>query len=146
MASILKKIGLHPVIFLEPSHAYIGYYKDKKKKKIALLETTLAGNVKLSTIHDNADSASIMRQLKQYSKYMTQNELQRYSEGTITLKKVKENISRESFRQATNHNIERFEKNKKAFSDPNNAKYSILDIDELREKVQPITREADYFN
>ena len=145
MASILKKIGIYTVIFIEPSHAYIGYYKDKKKKKMALLETTLAGNVNLSSIDEHGEPAQIIQQLSRYSKYMKNNEMQRYKEGLISLKKVKENISQESFRIATNYNIQRFSKNKKLYDNHNNASYSKLDINELREKVQPIVREPEYF-
>lgn len=143
MASILKKIGLHPVIFIEPAHAYLGYYKDKKGKKMALLETTLAGYVNLSKINENGDRDQIMRQLSRYSKYMKNNELQKYSNGLMSAKKVKESISRESFRIATNYDIERFNKHKLLYNNPHKNTYSMLDINELREKVQPIVRDLD---
>ena len=145
MASILKKIGIYTVIFIEPSHAYIGYYKDKKRKKMALLETTLAGNINLSYINDHGDPSTISRQLSRYSKYMKYNELQKYNDGRMSLKRVKVNISRESFRLATNYNIERFKKNKKRYNDPRYNSYSMLDINELREKVQPIVREPIFY-
>ena len=110
MASILKKIGIHTVIFIELAHAYLGYYKDKKNKKMALLETTLAGNVNLASINENGSPEQISRQLSRYRKYMKNNELQKYNNGLISAKKVKESISRESFRRATNFDIERFNK------------------------------------
>ena len=144
MASILKKIGIHTVIFIEPSHAYIGYYKDKKKKKMALLETTIAGNINLSSINESGDPELISRQLSRYTKYMKHNEMQKFNQGLISAKKVKESISRESFGIATNYNIERFIKNKKLYNDPRYSSYSMLDINELREKVQPIVREPDF--
>ena len=144
MASILKKIGIHTVIFIEPAHAYLGYYKDKKKKKMALLETTLAGNVNLATISDNGDRDQTYRQLSRYRRYMKNDELQKYYNGLLPLKKVKENISRESFRIATNFDIERFNKNKHLYNDPQKNTYAMLDINELREKVQPIVRDIDF--
>ena len=143
IASILKKIGIHTVIFIEPKHAYLGYYKDKKNKKMALLETTIAGNINLSAINDNGDRDQISRQLSRYRKYMKNNELQKYNSGLMSARRVKESISRESFRIATNYDIERFNKNKNLYNDPQKTTYSMLDINELREKVQPIVREIE---
>ena len=144
MASILKKIGIHTVIFIEPAHAYLGYYKDKKNKKMALLETTLAGNVNLASINDNGNPEQTARQLSRYRKYMKNDELQKYRSGLLSAKKVKEIISRESFRRATNFDIERFKKNKHLYNDPQKNTYAMLDINELREKVQPIVRDIDF--
>lgn len=144
LASLLKRIGIQPVIFIEPSHAYIGYYKDKKKKKMALLETTLAGNINLSKIDENADPSYLAQQLTRYSKYMKHDELEKYKKGLMSIRKVKQSISRESFSIATNYNIERYNKNKQYYNDPKHASYQMLDINDLREKVQPIVREIDF--
>lgn len=143
MASILKKIGIKPVIFLEPSHAYLGYYKDKNKKKLALLETTLAGNIDFTGIDAAYDSVTVVQEMMKYSKYMVKNEIYKYQNKIWTRTDVKKSISRESFRQATNKNIERYNKNKKNFKDASQELYSILDISELREMVQPINRDED---
>ena len=113
MASILKKIGIKPVIFLEPTHAYLGYYKDKNKKKLALLETTLAGNIDFTGIDAAYDSVTVVHELSKYSKYMVKNEIYKYQNKIWTHADVKKSISRESFRQATNKDIERYNKNKK---------------------------------
>lgn len=40
-ASVMRKIGLKPVIFIAPCHAYLGYYTDKNRKRLNLLETTI---------------------------------------------------------------------------------------------------------
>ena len=74
---------------------------------------------------------------------MKNNELQKYSNGLMSAKKVKESISRESFRIATNYDIERFNKHKLLYNNPHKNTYSMLDINELREKVQPIVRDLD---
>ncbi|MDY5969450.1 MAG: hypothetical protein SPJ13_05510, partial [Bacteroidales bacterium] len=57
-ASILRKIGLHPVILLEPCHAYLGYYTDKNKKHLALLETTITAWVNFPALDASVDSTA----------------------------------------------------------------------------------------
>ena len=141
MASILKKIGIMPVIFVEPSHAYLGFYKDKSKKKLVLLETTLAGNVDIVAIDDNVDTASGLLPLEvldKYKKYLTEKDIEKYLAGTTTLEQLKRTISRTNFNNAINYNIKRYNENKKYFSQPNNHNYQKLDISELRQLVLPI--------
>lgn len=141
MASILKKIGIMPVIFVEPSHAYLGFYKDKSKKKLVLLETTLAGNVDIVAIDDKVDTASGLLPLEvldKYKKYLTEKDIEKYLAGTTTLEQLKRTISRTNFNNAINYNIKRYNENKKYFSQPNNHNYQKLDISELRQLVLPI--------
>ena len=141
MASILKKIGIMPVIFVEPSHAYLGFYKDKSKKKLVLLETTLAGNVDIVAIDDKVDTASGLLPLDvldKYKKYLTEKDIEKYLAGTTTLEQLKRTISRTNFNNAINYNIKRYNENKKYFSQPNNHNYQKLDISELRQLVLPI--------
>jgi len=141
MASILKKIGIMPVIFVEPSHAYLGFYKDKSKKKLVLLETTLAGNVDIVAIDDKVDTASGLlpvEVLDKYKKYLTEKDIEKYLAGTTTLEQLKRTISRTNFNNAINYNIKRYNENKKYFSQPNNHNYQKLDISELRQLVLPI--------
>jgi hypothetical protein len=40
-ASILRKIGIEPVIVLVPGHAYLGFYLDPQSTHVAYLETTM---------------------------------------------------------------------------------------------------------
>ncbi|MBR5784713.1 MAG: hypothetical protein IKY43_06050 [Bacteroidales bacterium] len=141
MASILKKIGLNPIIFVEPKHAYLGFYKDTNKKKLVLLETTLAGNVDLLSIDDRLDTITGMlseEDLKIYEKYLTAKDMEAYKNGRMSLEKLKQTISRSNFNNAINYNIERYNKNKKYFANTNNDRYQKLVIKELRELVQPI--------
>jgi hypothetical protein len=42
-ASLLYKIGIHPVLVLKPGHMFVGYYLDEGHKQIEFLETTLLG-------------------------------------------------------------------------------------------------------
>jgi hypothetical protein len=44
LASILKKIGIDPIIYLVPGHAFLGYYINKDRNKVTYLETTLLGS------------------------------------------------------------------------------------------------------
>ena len=130
-----------PVIFVEPSHAYLGFYKDKSKKKLVLLETTLAGNVDIVAIDDKVDTASGLLPLEvldKYKKYLTEKDIEKYLAGTTTLEQLKRTISRTNFNNAINYNIKRYNENKKYFSQPNNHNYQKLDISELRQLVLPI--------
>ena len=141
MASILKKIGIMPVIFVEPTHAYLGFYKDKSKKKLVLLETTMAGNVDIATIEDKVDTATGLLPidvLNKYKKYLTEKDIEKYLAGNTTLEQLKRTISRTNFNNAINYNIKRYNENKKYFSQTNNHSYQKLDISELRQLVLPI--------
>ncbi|MBL8377394.1 MAG: hypothetical protein JNM79_05975 [Burkholderiales bacterium] len=40
-ASILRKIGIDPLIVLVPGHAFLGFYLDGQRRQIAFLETTM---------------------------------------------------------------------------------------------------------
>jgi hypothetical protein len=141
MSSILKKIGLTPVIFVEPKHAYLGFYKDKNKKKLVLLETTLAGAIDLTTINEKVDTATGLlpqSELDKYKKHLSQKDMDNYLSGKIDLEKLKQTISRSNFNNAMNYNVNRYNKNRKLFTESKNQNYHKLDIAELRELVQPI--------
>ena len=72
-ASILRKIGLKPVIFVEPCHAYLGYYTDKNRRNIALLETTITSWVNFPDLLRNLDPEGYLpeEQLRKISKYLS---------------------------------------------------------------------------
>lgn len=130
-----------PVIFVEPTHAYLGFYKDKNKKKLVLLETTMAGNVDIATIEDKVDTATGLLPidvLNKYKKYLTEKDIEKYLAGNTTLEQLKRTISRTNFNNAINYNIKRYNENKKYFSQTNNHSYQKLDISELRQLVLPI--------
>lgn len=46
-SSILRRIGIDPIIVLVPGHAYLGFYLDKNKQGAAYLETTMLGHTNL---------------------------------------------------------------------------------------------------
>ena len=149
MASILKKIGLNPIIFVEPGHAYLGFYKDKNKKKLVLLETTLAGAIDLATIDEKVDTATGLlpqNELDKYKKHLTQRDMDNYLSGKTDLEKLKQTISRSNFNNAMNYNVNRYNKNRKLFADTKNQNYHKLDIAELRDLVQPIRSRGGRFS
>jgi len=43
-ASLLRRIGLQPLVCLVPGHAFLGFYVDAAKQKVAYLETTALNN------------------------------------------------------------------------------------------------------
>lgn len=44
LASVLRKVGIEPVLVMVPGHCYLGFYLDPEGKEIAALETTLMGS------------------------------------------------------------------------------------------------------
>ena len=139
-ASILRKIGLKPVIFVEPCHAYLGYYTDRQRKHIALLETTMTSWVQFPTLQRYLDeegrlSADRFERLKNY---LSEDEQHRYEEGAMTFEELKRCVSRNLFDKASSYNRESYETNRKAFADGSNTDFQMLDIEQLRQFVQPI--------
>jgi PKD repeat protein len=134
LASILKKIGINPVLIKVPSHMYLGYYTVQDKSKIVLLETTAVGEVDLAEIYVGAP----LTNLSKYRALISDNTWNSYMSGLTTLDAVKKEISYSSFLAATNYQISSFNSNISKFNDPNNHDYQFLDIEVLRKIVQPI--------
>jgi hypothetical protein len=44
LASLLRKIGVEPILVMVPGHCYLAFYLDAEGKQIAALETTLLGS------------------------------------------------------------------------------------------------------
>jgi hypothetical protein len=42
-ASVLYKIGIHPILVMKPGHMFVGYYLDEGHKQFEFLETTMLG-------------------------------------------------------------------------------------------------------
>ena len=139
-ASIMRKIGLKPVIFVEPCHAYLGYYIDKNRKRIALLETTLTGWVNFPELERSIDSTGCIgeKQWAKVSKYLTERQQQDYMSGKSDLETVKRQVAEALFDKASKYDIDAYNANKKYFQDTANNQYKELDIEKLRELVQPI--------
>lgn len=139
-ASILRKIGLKPVILVEPCHAYLGYYTDRQRKHIALLETTMTSWVQFPVLQRylNNEGRLPAERYERLKSYLTDEQQRRYEEGTMTFDELKRCVSRNLFEKASSYNLESYETNRKAFADSDNTDFQMLDIEQLRRFVQPI--------
>jgi len=150
-ASIMRKIGLKPVIFVEPCHAYLGYYTDKNRKNLKLLETTITSWVDFpaltknynETMEANPDAKGRERiseaMNEKYYRYLTEAQKKHWENNTMTIDQLKRAVAHFLFQKATEHDIETYTKNKAYFANPDNMQYQQLDIENLRKVVQPIT-------
>lgn len=139
-ASILRKIGLKPVIFVEPCHAYLGYYTDKNRKNIALLETTITGWVNFPELQRSLDEKGKLppKQIKAVSQYLSEASIKKLEKGELEFVEMKEEIAKTLFEQASVYDEERYKNNKENFADTTKNTYQMLDIEQLRKVVQPI--------
>jgi PKD repeat protein len=135
LASILKKIGINPLLITVPGHMYLGYYTVSDKSKIRLLETTKVGQVNLAEIYEDD---SYVYNLTKYGAYISDQTWNDYFDGLIPLDYVKKEISLNSLIEANNFNIDSYNNNISKFNDPNNHDYQRFDIEALRKVVQPI--------
>lgn len=139
-ASILRKMGLKPVIFVEPCHAYLGYYTDKNRKNIALLETTITSWVNFPELERSLDDEGRLPEAKldKVKRYLSNDELQRYNNGQMTFEQLKRVVARSLFEKATEYNKETYNDNREHFTDSAAITYQQLDIELLRKEVLPI--------
>lgn len=149
-ASIMRKIGLKPVIFVEPCHAYLGYYTDAKRRNIKLLETTMTSWANFPALTKNyqetmaANPAARGRDRisaamnKKYCKYLTPDQLRHWEDGSMTFDEFKLAVSHDIFTKASEHNQDNYNANKAFFAKTDNMQYQQLDIELLRKVVQPI--------
>lgn len=143
-ASILRKIGLRPVIFVEPCHAYLGYYTDKKSdSKIELLETTITGWVNFPELQDNLDENGKLPEeyFNKISKYLSEKQRKDYLAGKMSFEELKIAVAKSLFIQANNYDLETYTKNKDHFENLTNLSYQKLDIEKLRQIVAQLPRE-----
>ena len=143
-ASVMRKIGLKPVIFVEPCHAYLGYYTDKNRKNLKLLEATITGWVdfaSLSRSYDpKANGANRLpaAQYEKVSKYLTDSQQALWESGKMTFDELKHAVAHNLFIKASTYNEENYNNNKGLFKDPENLQFQQLDIELLRKQVSPI--------
>lgn len=139
-ASILRKIGLKPIIFVEPCHAYLGYYTNKSRKSIALLETTITGWVNFPELQRSLDEQGKLpeKQYQKISKYLSDESKKKYEKGELDFTDMKEEIAKTLFDKATAYDEENYKANKANFADTTKITYQMLDIEQLRNVVQPI--------
>lgn len=145
LASILRKIGLRPVIFVEPCHAYLGYYTKKNKSKtgddnIALLETTVTSWVNFPQILRTAGPDGYLpeEQLQKIAKYLTPQQLDSYRQHRIDTQQILTLVARSLFDKASEYNRDNYNANRQLFADSAAITYQQLDIEKLRQLVQPI--------
>lgn len=139
-ASILRKIGLKPVIFVEPCHAYLGYYTDKNRRNIELLETTITGWVNFPDLERSLDAEGRLPQAKYatVSRYLTEGQRRQYENGTLSFDSLKLAVARTLFKRASEYDQDSYRSNKSNFTDTTKITYQQLDIEQLRNFVQPI--------
>lgn len=139
-ASILRKIGLKPIIFLEPCHAYLGYYTDKKRTSIATLETTITAWVNIPEIRRNLnpDGSIPDKYIKKIARYLSDQQLQDYRDHITSTDQLLFQVSRSLFDKASQYNTETYNQNRDLYTNPNSISYQLLDIEQLRPLVQPI--------
>lgn len=140
-SSIMRKVNLYPIIFVEPCHAYLGYYTDKSKKKIALLETTITGWVNLPELDDHyIDSTGLLDEAyyMKISKYLTEKQQKTYESGSMSLVDIKKAVSNNLFDRASEYQKENYNNNKSFFTDSLQPTYRMLVIEDLRKHVSPI--------
>ncbi len=139
-ASILRKMGLKPVIFVEPCHAYLGYYTDKNRRNLALLETTITSWVNFPELERSLDTAGRLpdAQFEKVRKYLSDADIQHWNDGTMTFEQLKTAVARSLFDKASEYDLETYNANREHFADTNVITYQQLDIELLRRQVQPI--------
>lgn len=139
-ASILRKIGLKPVIFVEPCHAYLGYYTDKNRKNISLLETTITSWVNFPALDRTVDSLGRLpdQQFDKISKYLSDRDRAAYLSGQMDYSGLKTAVARSLFEKATEYDRETYNANRTHFADSASITFQQLDIEQLRQVVQPI--------
>lgn len=140
-ASILRKIGLKPVILVEPCHAYLGYYADKNKKELCLLETTITSWINMPAMERSyqAEGKLTSDQHAKIAKYLSADKVQKWDKGEMTMEELKHLMADALFEQATNYRKESYEANKAHFTDNSLIGYQILPVEDLRKVVQPIS-------
>ena len=139
-ASILRKIGLKPVIFVEPCHAYLGYYTDRNRRNIELLETTLTSWVNFPQLQSNLDSDGRLSKadFNKIKKYLSEKEVERYQAGSMDFEALKRAVARSLFDKASEYDRDTYNANRDHFADTASITYQQLDIEQLRKQVQPI--------
>ena len=140
LASILRKIGIRTIIFVEPCHAYLGYYSDKQRRRLVTLETTITSWVNLPELQSSIDAEGRLPQEKfeKVSKYLSQNDIQRWNDGRMSFDDLQTAIASSLFEKAKVYNTETFTANRDNFTDTTKIGYQQLDIEQLRKTVQPI--------
>lgn len=138
-ASILMKLGIDPVLILQPQHMYLGVFLGDRSDFITL-ETTLIGAVDINAIQTMDDLEYYYNQ-----GYFSQEQMQYFanscsSSNGCDMESMRIWISYVEFVKAVLFQELNFEDNLSNFEDPENHQYELLDISELRKIISPIQR------
>ena len=131
-SSILRKIGIEPILILVPGHMYLGYY-GVDRESYYLLETTMIGSINLKEIN-SGNAAQIVSQY--VGEWITQQEYNAFVRGDISLSDMKNELSLRTFLEATDGKIEDHRNVSAKFG--NELMYRFLPVYDLRQIVQPI--------
>lgn len=117
LASVLRKIDIHPVLVLVPGHMFLGFQLDEEGEEMAYLETTMLGDV-----HEG--NGQRLQQLRQGRQVPVDLE-----------------ASLESFAAALDSGQSQVDEAGDAFEDEENFDYQMIDVQAAREAgVMPIVR------
>jgi hypothetical protein len=61
-ASVLRKIGIDPVLIKKPGHMYLGFYLDARHSGFAALETTMLGHTDIAQLPRDGTAAAALSQ------------------------------------------------------------------------------------
>ncbi|MBQ9638887.1 MAG: hypothetical protein IJV22_04955 [Bacteroidales bacterium] len=142
-ASILRKIGIQTVILVEPCHAYLGYYTDKNRRQLSLLETTITGWVNLPRLTASVSKVTGLAsdtELERIAKYTSATNISAYKSGRLSLEALERDVSRNLFNKAGAYDSERYLANRSLFDADTVNGYTRLVVDDLRKVVLPIRR------
>ena len=129
LASILRKIGLDPLIILVPGHMYLGI--NSSEGGLFLIETTIVGAVDLRTINTPSDLA-----VSYSNNQLSSTQYEEYLLGQASFAFTKYRISINSLNYALNYAANDYNNNSdKFFKQP---QYSIINIKEARTRINPI--------
>ena len=131
-SSVLRKIGIEPILIVIPGHMYLGYY-GVNGVDYYLLETTMIGSVNLKEIN-SGNAVQIVRQY--VDEWITQQEFDAFVRGEITLSAMKNELSLRTFLEATDGRIDDHRRVASKFG--NELMYSFMAVSDLRQIVQPI--------
>lgn len=144
-ASIMRKIGLKPLIFIDPCHAYLGYYTDKNRKQLKLLETTITSWVDFPALdkayQPDAEGGERLpkAQFDKVSKYLDDQQIRQWEAGTLSYDAMKRAVAHTLFQKASEHNSDTYKANKSLYENTDSIFYQQLDIEQLRNTVRPIS-------
>jgi hypothetical protein len=117
LASILRKIDIHPALVMVPGHMFLGFQLDEEGEQMAFLETTMLGDV-------HSGQGARLQKLRQGMRI-----------------DVDHDASLESFAAALDSGQSQVEEAGDAFDNEHSAEYQIIDVKAARAAgVMPITR------